>query len=352
MIRSEEDYWRKNLLKHLRDIVFITAVGTLFALQFTWHNLNWNVFFYDLLYAFMIGTTLWKGNELVGWLHEKYFPCERSHGRTLAVSIIRVTVFSILNIFLINWIWISLIQNAHFWPWLISEGGYWTFVIELMVTFIVALTFLVKEYFKAWRASVRNEEKLKREALSMQYEALKNQVNPHFLFNSLNVLTSLVETDTKKSVKFIKQLSEVYRYVLEHKDKELVSIETEMKFVESYIFLQKIRYGNSLKYSKDPGIGKLPDHCKVIPLSIQILVENAIKHNVISEEEPLTIEIALEDNDLLVIRNNLQKRTAVSDSGNIGLNNLRSRYGYLSDKGFEVLEGDGYFIVRLPVLRV
>ena len=186
----------------------------------------------------------------------------------------------------------------------------------------------------------------------MQYEALKNQVNPHFLFNSLNVLTSLVESDTEKSVKFIKQLSEVYRYVLEQKDKELVTVETEMKFVESYIFLQKIRYNKNLFFIKDPEISGIGENLKIIPLSLQILVENAIKHNVISTEQPLTIEITFENNEYLIIKNNLQKRSTVNGSGNIGLNNIRSRYEYLSDKEFEVIEDSVSFMVKIPLIRV
>jgi sensor histidine kinase YesM len=351
MIQSEKSRWVKIVLRHLRDIIFVTLIGTLFAINFSWNKLSLNVFLFDLLYSFMIGASLWKGNEFFAWLHEKHYPHPDNPGKMLKLSLIRVTVFSILNIFFINWIWIVCILNAKFWHYLLHRGGYLIILIELMITFLFALTFLAKEYFKAWRAAVRNEEKFKREALSMQYEALKNQVNPHFLFNSLNALTTLVETDTKKSVKFIKQLSEVYRYVLEQKDKELVELDTELKFVESYIFLQQIRYGNNLIFHNnlifdDSFIRK---H-KVIPLSLQILVENAIKHNIISEEKPLTVEIFIDD-DFIVVKNNLQKRSAVDSSGNIGLNNIKSRYEYLTDKKFQVNESDGYFVVKIPIIK-
>jgi len=125
-----------------------------------------------------------------------------------------------------------------------------------------------------------------------------------------------------------------------------------MTFVESYIFLQKIRYSNNLIYIKDPELTTVSENIRIIPLSIQMLVENAIKHNVISSEQPLTIEIGLEGNEFLVVKNNLQKRTTVNGSGNIGLNNIRSRYEYLSDKGFEVIEDGGFFIVKIPMIRV
>lgn len=348
MIPYREISIRKKILNHLRDIVLVTIIGTLFALNFSWGNLSLRVFLYDLLYSFMIGTTLWKGNELLGWIHENYFPLDEKPGKMLTLSIIRVTVYSILNIFFINWIWIHFLMKVQFWKWLL-EGGYWVFIVELMITFIIALTLLVKDYFNAWREALRNEEKLKREALAMQYETLKNQVNPHFLFNSLNVLTTLVENDTEKSVKFIKQLSEVYRYVLEQKDKELVNLGTEIRFIDSYIFLQQIRYGTNLIYENNINPEVEGTHYKVIPLSLQLLVENAIKHNVISEENPLTVELFM-DNEFLVVRNNLQIRSMADDSGNIGLNNIRSRYRYLTDKKLEVNKDDHSFTVKIPLI--
>jgi two-component system LytT family sensor kinase len=190
------------------------------------------------------------------------------------------------------------------------------------------------------------EEQFKRQALSLQFDALKNQVNPHFLFNSLNVLTSLVETDPPLAVRFIKQLSDVYRYVLEHKDKELIELETELQFVNAFVYLQKIRFDSNLVVD----ISLNGTKGRIIPLSLQMLVENAIKHNVISTEKPLNIAISSE-NGYLVVTNNLQKKKVIQDTGSIGLNNIRERYAFFSKLAVVVEETDEMFKVKLPLIE-
>ncbi|HSG67269.1 MAG TPA: sensor histidine kinase, partial [Bacteroidales bacterium] len=213
-----------------------------------------------------------------------------------------------------------------------------------------------------WREVVRNEEALKREKLALEYEALKNQVNPHFLFNSLNSLSNLIGKDDEKASRFVKQLADIYRYVLEHKEKEVVSLETEMKFVGNYTELMKIRFGDNLRVNID-----LPGNinAQVIPLSIQMLVENAIKHNVVSRDMPLTIDIRMEEDNHLKISNNLQKKSSilreeVNDWEKHGLRNIRSRYEYLSESHFEVNgsgdesfpdELNGNFVVTVPLIK-
>jgi LytS/YehU family sensor histidine kinase len=257
---------------------------------------------------------------------------------------------SITIILLVNFGWFSIVYKLNFWQFFLQRGGYWLVVVQLLVTFIITLILYVGDFFKAWRESVKNEEKFKRESLAFQYESLKNQVNPHFLFNSLNVLSSLVTKDQEGSVQFIRQLSEVYRYVLEQKDKEVVDLGTEMKFVESYIYLQKIRYAESLRIELAPD---LPVYYQkqVIPISVQMLVENAIKHNIISGDEPLTVRIGVELG-YLVVKNNLQVRTTVPESGSIGLNNIKSRYNYLTNKEFTVINDGKEFVVKMPLINM
>ena len=168
------------------------------------------------------------------------------------------------------------------------------------------------------------------------------------MFNSLNALSSLVYKDQDQAVKFIKQLSEVYRYVLDTRDRELVSDEEEIKFLESYTFLQKIRFGDNLNIDV-----KLEDpRTSFPPLVLQMLIENAIKHNEISTDHPLTINIFNEDGYTVVQNNLRKKRIMKEDSPGIGLANISSRYEFLSEKKVEIEELDGKFIVRLPVLPV
>jgi LytS/YehU family sensor histidine kinase len=200
------------------------------------------------------------------------------------------------------------------------------FMIKTAVVFLILSMLLTSsiEFFRNWKKSVIMQEELKREQLILQYETLKSQVNPHFLFNSLNSVTSLIKTDPDKAIVFIKKLSEVFRYVLEQKDNEITTVEAELNFIESYIFMQKIRFGENLTVNID-----VPDRNRyIIPLSLQMLIENAIKHNVISKEFPLTISILSKNENYIAVSNNLRKKPAL-DTGSIGLENIKSRYSIL-----------------------
>ena len=203
-------------------------------------------------------------------------------------------------------------------------------------------------FFANWRQAAVDAERLKKESVEAQYNNLKNQVNPHFLFNSLNALTNLVYQDQDKAVKFIKQLSDVYRYVLNSRDKEVVSLDEELKFLEAYAFLQQIRFGGKLKIDID-----LKDVKSVVaPMALQMLVENAIKHNEISEEHPLHIKIYRQEKTLIV-ENTLQRKSVLADeSSGLGLENIKKRYEFLSTSEVEVSEGEGKFIVSVPIIEL
>lgn len=188
---------------------------------------------------------------------------------------------------------------------------------------------------------------LQEETNIAQFEILKSQVNPHFLFNSLNVLSSLIYIDQKKAAKFVRQLSKVYRYVLEIKDRDIIAIEEELPFIESYIYLLKTRFDQNL--SVDLAISENAKRKMIAPMAIQLLLENAIKHNVISKTKPLTINIS-EIDDSLEISNNLQLKSSREKSSNTGLNNIRKRYEYLSSQKIEILETDELFSVKIPLL--
>lgn len=230
----------------------------------------------------------------------------------------------------------------------IAFGGsfQWTIYFSIGITIVISLVLHSREFLLRGRKATLDAEILEKETIRAKYETLKNQVSPHFLFNSLNALTNLVYEDQDKAVKFIKQLSEVYRYVLDSRDKEVVSLEEEKNFLNSYIFLQQIRFGEKLKV--DVNLGTEP--CLVAPLVLQMLVENAIKHNVISEEYPLAIRIYMNDG-FIVVENDVRKKSVLqSESQGLGLDNIIHRYGFLSDKKVEVMEGE-MFRVKLPILR-
>jgi LytS/YehU family sensor histidine kinase len=219
-----------------------------------------------------------------------------------------------------------------------------------MITFVVAGIIIVNSlrFFKSWKQAAVNEEKLKREKLAIEYESLKYQINPHFLFNSLTALSSLVYTDQQKAVIFIREFSNVFRYVLECKEKEVVDIATEKKLLESVSYLNRIRYDDSLQI-----IINLSDSTDqyVIPMALQMLLENAIKHNAISENKPLKVEI-MEEEGYIVVKNNLQPKKNEIVSTKIGLENIKSRYKYLSDKDVLVEISKAEFVVKIPILSI
>ena len=189
---------------------------------------------------------------------------------------------------------------------------------------------------------------LEKQNYMIKYEALKSQVNPHFLFNSLNVLSSLIYQDTAKSDLFIKKFSEVFRYVLELNQEKLVEIKCELKFLDSYFFLQKIRYGDSLVLKKTVDSEALNMH--IPPLTLQLVVENAIKHNVISKERKLTITIE-NHQDELIVRNNYQHRSNLSESTGIGQKNLIGKYELIEERRPRFYVENNEYVVRLPIIK-
>lgn len=218
---------------------------------------------------------------------------------------------------------------------------------SLIVTFVISTFMHGRGFLQNWKEAAIDAEKSKKESIKAQYESLKNQVNPHFLFNSLNALTNLVYQDQDKAAKFIKQLSEVYRYVLDTRDKEVVPIDEEVKFLKSYLYLQQIRFGDKLKV--DMALDSIQG--MIAPLALQMLVENAIKHNVISEELPLAIKIFVSAGKI-VVENTLQKKSILpEDSPGLGLENIRRRYEFLSNQKVEVVADTTSFRVYIPLIK-
>jgi len=221
-------------------------------------------------------------------------------------------------------------------------------ILPLQISVVISFILISRSFLLEWRKSAIEAEQLKTEQYAQQYQTLKDQLNPHFLFNSLNVLSNLVYDNPDTAAKFIRQLSRIYRYVLEVQQEKLVKLSSELEFAENYLSLQKIRFEEGLKYQIHTVQAldfSLP------PLSLQMLLENAIKHNVASKANPLIIDIWIEENKLIV-KNNLQLKSSVSEeSTGIGLSNIRKRYELLSSEPIEIEESHASFVVKLPLLN-
>jgi hypothetical protein len=188
---------------------------------------------------------------------------------------------------------------------------------------------------------------LEKEKALVMYESLKQQLNPHFLFNSLSSLSSLIQQDQKVARQFLDQMSKIYRYILKNRDSELVPLIEDIKLAEVYTSLQQTRFQNGLKVNFN--VNEEDYYRRIVPVTLQNLVENAIKHNIIDDESPLTIDMFVEDG-YLVVRNNLQKKNFVETSNKQGLANMKSLYHYLSGKPICIQENKNYFTVKIPLV--
>ncbi len=198
------------------------------------------------------------------------------------------------------------------------------------------------------KKSIEDNERMKQEMIQSQYETLKSQVNPHFLFNSLNTLTVMIPRQPEVAVQFVEQMSKVFRYSLQHSGENTIDLGTELKVVQAYLFLNEQRYDGKLIV--DIKVGESVLQQKIITQSLLMLIENAIKHNEISHENPLSVSIYNEEN-YLVVKNTLQRKSLVEQSTNVGLDNIKKRYSLASDIPVVVEEGNNLFIVKIPLLN-
>ena len=220
---------------------------------------------------------------------------------------------------------------------------------------LTVLALLAAFYLTANRRSARriqqlglHAERLERATVQAQLDALRNQVNPHFLFNSLSILAALVDTDARLAGQFVARLATTYRYLLEQRDQTRVPLRTELDFLAAYTFLLTLRFEGKLLVALDvPEAAR--DGYAIAPLTLQLLLENAVKHNRLSAAEPLRVTIALAG-DCLRVANPVQRRLVPEASTGVGLHNIIGRYRLLTDRPVRVAETDGYFVVDLPLL--
>jgi len=224
-------------------------------------------------------------------------------------------------------------------------------VAEISELILIALVFFIYEgiyYFNRSRLIEIEKNKLEKVTAEQKLNTLKNQVNPHFLFNSLNTLVTLIPEDENQAIQFVQELSKTYRTILEVRDEKLITIEKELEALDSYIYLLKTRFHGKILI-----VNTVPEEFLkefVLPISLQILIENAVKHNIVSKSKPLRIEIFVKDK-YLVVKNNLQKKDQAFASTKVGLTNIRSRYKFMTSQEVKVEETSEHFIVRLPLIN-
>lgn len=335
---------KRNLAELLRRLLIVNLIGFgigLFVDGFEILN-YWHRY---IAYSSVIGMSLWLGNEYFSCLIDKKYSWLEFPVRKLVLRLVFSLAYStIIMVILYMFIWFFIYKKTDLSNFF--NHNRFSFLIFYAATVIVMLVYHSIAFFQSWQAAAINEEKLKKESMALQLQALRSQVDPHFLFNSLNTLTSLIETDSRKAIVFVKQLSDMFRYMLDRESKELIDIDSEIKFVKAYVFLQQMRFGSNLTVE----IALTGNNFYVLPISLQMLIENAIKHNEISAEFPLTISIS-EEEDYVVVTNKLQPKILETPSKGIGLSNLKVRYNFFTNKEVIVMQEQNNFIVKLPKLN-
>lgn len=299
----------------------------------------------SFLWTFTISFTQWTGISFIHGLIDRRISWMDAPVRKTFLQILSFLIYStfaFVAVQLFNfYVWRGFLPSQS-WGSIIKSVPY-----TLLISFLISLIYTAVGFFHAWRNSFLQAEKLKIEMLAYKYESLRNQINPHFLFNSLNVLSDLVYDDQKLAVKFIRQLSDLFRYVLDSRDKELVPLKDELDFIQAFTFLLKTRFEEKLKIEID--VEPTPDDF-IVPMALQLLIENAVKHNEVSEAYPLRISIR-KNGDSLEVENNVQPKSVGDDSMKTGLKNITQQFAFFSDKPIKIISSDERYLVRLPLLK-
>ena len=298
------------------------------------------------MYTMLYGITLFYANAIVFLALDHYFKNDRFTPRRLLIGFVASFIISIFTVFLLRIFEDVIIEGKTFSKFIETETPS-NYLVSVIVTIVVSLAMHAFYFYKAYNENRVKEQKIIAGTANAKFESLKNQIDPHFLFNSLNVLSSLIEENPDNAQQFTTSLSKIYRYVLEQKDKELVTVAEELAFAKTYMNLLKMRFENSITYEIPTGFDNT--EAKVVPLSLQLLLENTIKHNVVSENKPLNIKIYIKDN-FLVVENNLQKKEVLQDRKGVGLQNIVSRYAILSERKVLIDQNKETFAVYLPIL--
>ena len=297
----------------------------------------------------IITVAIWIGNRAIMLRARRVYPhFSESRKRLVVQSLVMLLYTLIVN----NLIGYLMKDFSNISPGIDGKKSFTDMLINCnsasVFTSITIIAIYESRYFMDQLGlSVQEKEMLKRESLQAQLHTLKTHVNPHFLFNNLNTLCSIIPENPRQAVDFVQQLSKVYRYILEVKDEKSISLRDEIKVLEAYSFLMKTRFGNN--FNIEVLIPEKDMDNQIVPYSLQLLVENAIKHNIVSADKPLWIKVHTVNSELLVT-NNLQKKKQEVESTGIGLNNIRNRYMLLTNKLVAVTETEFNFSVSIPLI--
>jgi len=302
-------------------------------------------FFLSCLYSFGLGF----GNGYISHLLDRKWDWLEHTNSRVYYGILLTILYTVPVVLGINFFMFIILRKMPLEEFF-NQNMLWTHLFYIILSLGVSTFMQARSFMVKWKQASKFEitqQKIIAGTANAKFESLKNQIDPHFLFNSLNVLSSLIEENPDNAQRFTTSLSKIYRYVLEQKDKELVSVEDELSFAKTYMNLLKMRFENSLFYELP--ITNINPDAKVVPLSLQLLLENTVKHNVVSEQKPLRIRIFV-DGDYLAIQNDFQKKEVLQDRQGVGLQNIVDRYGIITNRKVVIEQNEKTFTVKIPIL--
>ena len=332
------DFWLR--------LIGIPIVGLIVPLTFFGLNINDPIYLKSACISMFYTGLYWHICRLFFILGNRHFPKLDDAIKRMFWIFSRVTgvllLFCNTCYFIIEPLLVDMNKLPHLSAWKINAASF-------MMFFTIAGIYESRRYFSWLQTTLVEKERLEKENLVSQLEGLKNQVNPHFLFNSLNTLIHIIPENPETAVRFVQKLSKVYRYILEIRETNTTPLSSELEFLKAYVFLLKERFGDNLHINIQNTEGVEERH--IVPLSLQILFENAIKHNIISSEKPLMVDVFVEGNKLIV-KNNLQRKNQVQEGTGVGLENIKNRYYLVSKKAVDVIVTSQSYMVALPLLNI
>ncbi len=333
--------------KKTKKLVFTLTVTFLVAVLFRISFFKVDEFFdYELIYIYLVILFLWQGNLVVDKQLNIRYSWISDPQKRLILQLAISTIFTSVILFIAMFV----MHQVKFGDGrVINRKMAETFLPALFITLSLMAVIVGSQFYKSLRQSMVEVEKYKAASANAQLQNLKNQLNPHFLFNNLSVLTSLVYKDQGRAVDFINELSKVYRYVLDSKNFELVPLQDEIDFLDHYLYLLKIRFEKSISFDVKIDLNSTSGYLP--PMCLQMLVENSVQHNETSQAKPLQVSIYSENN-CLVVENLVQPRSDVVESSKTGLTNIESRYSYFTDEKVKIFSDGKIFRVSLPLIGI
>ncbi|WP_300603295.1 sensor histidine kinase [Niabella sp.] len=342
------------LVKYLARIIILYGFSVVFrSFDMSFTSAAGASFFRKQSFSIMfvlLGLLIWSGGEgLSGFIQRR--SSKKKFPYTIVFPFLGLVLFGIFAAFLfgLTYSFFDIYFFDNYEAWKSFSRLSYDLIFGAFIFYLLILSFNgILFYYKNWQEARLNAERLKRENMQARYDVLKSQIDPHFFFNSLSVLTGLVYKSADLSAEYITQLSKCYRYILDQKEENLVSLQTELSFLESYLFLIRIRHQNSIVFHIDAP-SQQQQHSLLPPSALQMLVENAVKHNRFAANDPLHVKIRFTDQHIIVT-NDLRKRNGIRFSTGVGLSNIRKRYELITEEHVAIREVDGNFIVQLPFL--